>query len=292
MKSDKVEFKNICAYKKCENEFSTANKFKIYCCVKCRRRANYCTSTSVKKEYNRICAYIKCENKLTTRMKTKIYCSKKCRDRANKVIVLKEEHTKFCEFKNCRKPFSTTNEHRKYCCKKCKRKANYHPRAKKIYLQICENCKKEFVAKREDNKFCSIPCKDRFNYLKNRETLLEKSKIRYNQTEKPRYQENKERINKINYDRFVKIYQECEDRMNEDIITNMTITHKIFSYLNHHPDAKYREVKKKFPRLHIKQCAFSHYFWIKITKEKYDLGLTEQEKQLINKKTMIFQKTT
>ncbi len=55
----------------------------------------------------------------------------------------------------------------------------------------------------------------------------------------------------------------------------------MLSFLNHHPDAKYGELFTEFPRLNEKQGRFLHYLWTKITRERYSLNITEEERQII-----------
>jgi len=80
---------------------------------------------------------------------------------------------------------------------------------------------------------------------------------------------------------------DCENRIEEGIIANATLTHKLFSYLNQHPDAHEKSLLMVFPKeVGYKQAKMHYYIWLKITKEKYKITLTEEEKALISQEAL------
>ena len=167
------------------------------------------------------------------------------------------------------------------------------------FINICEFCVSEFKAKMSKTRFCSKKCRNKADreknpdyyeryYHKNKPRLQKYHKKYYKKNKehlitnaKNRYQENREQIIESKYQKLKEIYQECEQRFNEGTITDSTPTHKIFSYLNHHPEIKDRMLLIEFPELKKKQASIIFYYWQKITNEEYKISLTKEEQDHI-----------
>ena len=107
----------------CGVEFETDNDKKVYCCVKCRRRAKYKPKPRVKE--CPICGKVFSPEKNSVK-----YCSDACRkigygrSKETNAVLLKRE-TRLCPVCGGEiPPPSANNKERKYCSRKCGKKAN------------------------------------------------------------------------------------------------------------------------------------------------------------------------
>lgn len=148
---------------------------------------------------------------------------------------------------------------------------------KKGWRKICDydKCNKSFFTPRDAKRFCSVKCRNASYYQKNREVILE--------DRKNYYQETKIQRNKVKIEYLRRIYNDCEKKMKKGVIKNATKVHEIFSYLNHNPQTNAKLLLLEYPRKSGKQLMFLHYYWLKFTKEKYNIAISNEEQDLISR---------
>lgn len=134
-------------YKKCKqcgNEFTTFNKQKFFCSIKCKGQWTY-----GHRSYTVVCP---CGKTFTTRCPDRKFCSDECNRKYKKATA---SFDLICQA--CHKPFTSCKPFAIYCSNECRHRGcyKYVPKCKDgIYRKVCKRCGKEFDTGSHSKCFC------------------------------------------------------------------------------------------------------------------------------------------